>query len=147
MIGVVGTLAIVAIANSATRGATGKPAYAELRFWLLILVLLATVAYACWFSVRPRPKRVAVDGSALYVSNYLREITVPPGDIEHVTEGRWLNARLVTVHFSRETEFGSATVFWPKARRFGAFGPHPIVAELGAAAQRARGSTSDRPAA
>lgn len=75
-------------------------------------------------------KRVRVDSKSLYVSNYLREITVPLSMIEDVTEDRWWNIHPVTIHFRSATEFGQKITFMPKYRVFGLWSSHPVVAEL-----------------
>ena len=81
-------------------------------------------------------KAVEIDGEALYVSNYLRQIRIPLGDIERVSEGGWFRRGTVTIHLRTDTAFGYRIIFWPTirwsslriVRLFGA--SHPIVAEL-----------------
>jgi len=92
-------------------------------------------------------KRVDIDDTALHISNYRQEITVPFRDIEEVSENRWLGIHPVTVHFRRDTDFGTSIVFMPKTRWFPFFSSHPIVSELRAAASRARGGDPDASAA
>jgi hypothetical protein len=75
-------------------------------------------------------KRVRVDGSSIYVSNYLREETIPLNMIQDVTEVRWINIHPVTIHFRGNTTFGYGIRFMPKARMFGFWSSHPVVAEL-----------------
>ncbi len=121
------------------RDAAGNPPPPATK-WLLLLATAGGSAFIYWFCIRL--KRVALDESMLYISNYQREISVPLRDVEEVTENRWINIHPVTVRFFRETEFGSAIVFMPKARWFAFFSSHPIVKELRAAVERARGSGS-----
>jgi hypothetical protein len=71
-----------------------------------------------------------VDATSLYLSNYLREITVPLNMIAEVTEDRWINIHPVTVHFRITTEFGQKITFIPTTRFFGLGSSHPVVAEL-----------------
>jgi hypothetical protein len=80
-------------------------------------------------------KRVRTDNSALYVSNYLKEISVPVGLIDCVTENRWINIHPVTIHLSADTEFGRKIVFMPKARMALVWSRHPVVGEIERLAQ------------
>ncbi len=121
------------------RDNAGNPPPPELR-WFFLLATVAGGALLYWFCVRL--KRVELDNAALYISNFAREIRVPLQDIEDVTENRWVNIHPVTVHFYRETEFGSSIVFMPEMRWFAFFRSHPIVAELRDAVRRARGEAS-----
>jgi hypothetical protein len=76
-----------------------------------------------------RLKKVRIDGSNLYVSNYLQEICVSADAVSDVTENRWLNIHPVTIHFRRDTPFGCSVIFMPKGRMI-PFLSHPIVNEL-----------------
>ena len=82
-------------------------------------------------------KRVRADDRALYVSNYLKEISVPVGLIDRVTENRWINIHPVTIHLSADTEFGRKIVFMPKARMALVWRRHPVVGEIERLAQTA----------
>jgi hypothetical protein len=126
------------------RDAAGNPPSSDAK-WTFLLVTLVGGSFIYWQCVRL--KRVALDDKVLFISNYAKEVPVPLRDIEDVTENRWLNTHPVTIHFHRDTEFGSSIVFMPKVRWFAFFSPHPVVAELHAAAARARGMTPDAPAA
>src|SRR5262249_31841465 len=75
-------------------------------------------------------KKVRLDHGSFYVSNYLREIAIPVGMIERVTENRWINIHPITIHFRCGTEFGDRITFMPKLRLFGSGSSHPVVAEL-----------------
>lgn len=122
----------------------GNPPDPSLKWTFLFVTLLGGV-FIYWTCVRL--KRVAVDAQTLYISNYQQEIVVPLRDVEDVTENRWINIHPVTIHFYRDTEFGTSIVFMPKVRWFAFFSSHPIVAELRAAAARSRGASPDAPAA
>ena len=74
-------------------------------------------------------KRVRIDGTRLYVSNYLEEISIPFSDVVKVTEDRWVNIHPVTIHLKNATEFGDRIKFMPKSRFFG-WTSHPVVHEL-----------------
>ena len=86
-----------------------------------------------------RLKRVVLDGADLRISNFRREIVVPLRDVEEITENRGGHGRTVTLRLRKRTEFGDSVVFMPRMRAFPLFWSHPIVAELRAAADRARG--------
>jgi hypothetical protein len=91
-----------------------------------------------------RLKRVSIDDSFLYVSNYLREVRVPLRDVVAVGENRWVNSHPVTITLRSVTEFGDRIVFMPKVRPFGLWSSHPVVAAIREAVDRANGR---RPAA
>jgi hypothetical protein len=101
--------------------------------WMVLLVWL--VGGLLIWRTCARLKRVQVDGGTLLVSDYRTTIRVPAGDIEEVTENRWISMHPVTLHFRRPTEFGNEVVFMPKVRAFGFVSSHPVVAELRALAQ------------
>jgi hypothetical protein len=95
--------------------------------WFLLLF----VAGGCgiiWESIRM--KWVSVDSHYLYVSNYLKEISIPLSEICNVTENRWLNSHPVTIHLRSSSDFGDKIVFMPKVRFFGFYSSHPVVREL-----------------
>jgi hypothetical protein len=77
-----------------------------------------------------RLKRVRADATNIYVSNYIREVTVPLANICDVTENRLLNWHPVRVHFGVPTSFGTSIVFMPRIRWLGLWSSHPVVAEL-----------------
>jgi hypothetical protein len=74
-------------------------------------------------------KRVRIKDSAIYVSNYLKEIRIPFDNVADVTENRWINIHPVTIHLRSATEFGERITFMPKIRIF-SWRSHPVVAEL-----------------
>jgi hypothetical protein len=96
--------------------------------WLFLATWIAGTACILW--VCAALKRVRVDARSLYLSNYLREITVPLTMIAEVTEDWWINPHRVTVHFRTTTEFGQRITFMPTTRFFGLWSSHPVVAEL-----------------
>jgi hypothetical protein len=75
-------------------------------------------------------KEVRADDRSIYVSNYLKKISVPVGMIENITENRWFNHRPVTIHFRCDTEFGRNVTFMPKRQLIAPWRSHPVVAEL-----------------
>jgi hypothetical protein len=103
--------------------------------WVFLAVWLAASSFIAW--ALPRMKKVRIDGSSLYVSNYLREIAVPLSEIDRVTENRWLNHHPVTIHLRHDTDFGRTITFMPQVLFFLFWRSHPIVAELRALAAKA----------
>ena len=61
-------------------------------------------------------KRVRMDEHQLYISNYVREISIPFGAIMDVKQNRWLNSRPITIYLRDATEFGEKATFIPKWR-------------------------------
>jgi len=76
-----------------------------------------------------RLKKVRTDSSAIYVSNYFKEVRIPVDAIQTVTENRWINIHPVTIHLREATTFGDRIVFMPTVRFF-PWGSHPVVKEL-----------------
>jgi hypothetical protein len=112
--------------------AAGAPVPIE---WKWMVLLIWFVGGLLIWRTCARLKRVQLDGGMLLVSDYRTTIRVPAGDIEEVTENRWISMHPVTLHFRRPTEFGNEVVFMPKVRPFGFVSSHPVVAELRALAQ------------
>jgi hypothetical protein len=76
-------------------------------------------------------KRVRVDAVHLFVSNYLKEVSIPFGAVREVRQNRWVNFRPITIYFRDATDFGDRATFIPKRRaaiRF--WRVDPIVDEL-----------------
>ena len=65
-----------------------------------------------------RLKKVRAHETAIYVSNYLKEIRIPSNAIRDVTENRWINIHPATIHFRFSTPFGDSIVFMPTVRLF-----------------------------
>jgi hypothetical protein len=96
--------------------------------WLFLIFWVAGTLGILWTAANL--KRVRVDSKYLYVSNYLRETSIPFSNVKDVTENRWVNYHPVTIHFQDATEFGDKIRFMPKLRYFGFWRSHPIVGEL-----------------
>src|SRR5262245_25198652 len=73
-------------------------------FPIIFFLWIAVSAFIYWSCIRL--KKVGVDENYLYVSNYLKEISVPVSQITDVTENVWINSHPVTIHFQFSTEFG-----------------------------------------
>jgi hypothetical protein len=82
-------------------------------------------------------KRLRTDDRNLYVSNYLKEITVPASLVDSVTENRLINIHPVSIHLRSDTDLGSKIVFMPKARFTFTWMSHPVVDEIKRLAQTA----------
>jgi len=95
--------------------------------WQFLAIWIVGSAFIWWGCARL--KRVRTDGSAIYVSNYFREVRIPLDAIRDVTENRWINIHPVTIHFRHDTPFGGRIVFMPTVRFFG-WRSHPVVSEL-----------------
>lgn len=112
--------------TGAMHGVGGEPPPWAMK-WQFLCIWVAGSAFILWGCAGL--KKVRLDGSCLYVSNYRREIKVPLTSIASVTENRWINIHPVTIHFRVPTEFGRKITFMPKVRFF-TWGSHPVVGEL-----------------
>ena len=118
---------------------TGTPPPAEMK-WIFFAAWTLGSGFIYWGCVRL--KRVRMDETSLYISNYLREVQVPLRQVMAVTENRGLNIHPVTITFRSATEFGDRVVFMPKVRWFGLWTSHPVVAEIQEAVHRSMGRHS-----
>jgi hypothetical protein len=119
-----GTLAMWLSAAKFT-GAGTPPDDPRLGFLVAWIVGTLVILFVC-----AGLKRVRVDDKSMFVSNYVRELAIPLSEIVDVTEVRWINIHPVRVHFGHRTRFGNTIVFMPKARWFGLWSSHPVVAKL-----------------
>ena len=108
--------------------------------WLFVALMLMSGAQILWYSARL--KRVAMDGSCLFVRGLLGgEAAVPLSAVGQVRQRRLFD-RLVTVTFSRDTDVGTRVVFLPRARpRLAIWREDDVVGELREAARRATASS------
>jgi len=93
-------------------------------------------AFIYWSGIRL--KEVSIDNDFLYVSNYLKEVSIPLSQIYDVTENRWVNIHPVTIHLNSPSEFGDKITFMPRTRFFALYSSHPVVNELKALARPKR---------
>jgi hypothetical protein len=119
----------------ALRGGNGVPPPEWMKWQFLAIWLVGTV-FIVWFC--GRLKRLQVDDETLYVSNYWSEVCIPFTEVDHFTESHWTRPPTVTIHLRNLSPYGERIVFIPKARWFPR-GPHPVVSELQALCDRARG--------
>jgi hypothetical protein len=106
---------------------SGAPPPIEVKFAFLAIFVAGSV-FISWTCVRL--KEVRAEDCSLYVSNYLKEISVPVGMIKEISENRWISHRPVTIHFRSDTEFGRKITFMPKQWLIRLWKPHPVVGEL-----------------
>ena len=85
--------------------------------WFFLIFWIVTLSVIC-YSYVPL-KRVAIDDEFFYVSNYIKETTVPLADVKSVIESFWLPHHRVTIRFNSRSAFGRRIVFMPKRRFFG----------------------------
>jgi hypothetical protein len=119
-------LGTLALFLDAFRGPDNTPPSPDMK-WGFLAAWAAGTVFIYWACARL--KRVRVEDSTIYVSNYLKEIRIASDAIAAVTENRWLNIHPVTIHLRSATEFGDRITFMPKMRIFG-WRSHPVVAEL-----------------
>jgi hypothetical protein len=119
-------LATLALFLGALRGPDNSPPPEDMK-WGFLAAWVGGTAFIYWASARLKKVRIA--DSALYVSNYLKEVRIPLDAVADVTENRWINIHPVTIHLRTTTDFGDRITFMPKIRIFG-WRSHPVVAEL-----------------
>ena len=83
-------------------------------------------------------QRVQVDDAALYVWNYWSEVRVPFTEVDRITQSHLTNPPTVTIHLCGLSPYCERIVFIPTFRWF-PFGTHPVVKELQALCDRAKG--------
>jgi len=92
-----------------------------------VLLVIGATVFFCWWGMKL--KRVSVDDRKLYVSNLIKEISIPLSEIDSVSDlqGGWP----VIVHLRAKSEFGH-TIFFLATWRPVLFSSssHPIVEEL-----------------
>ncbi|MBV9958508.1 MAG: hypothetical protein JO360_08810 [Acidobacteria bacterium] len=96
--------------------------------WIVLCAVIVGAVILYWTCLRL--KAVSVDDKYLYVSNYLKEVSVPLTEVVDVTESMWLSTHPVTVHLRAPCEFGAQIYFMPPFRMFAFLKPHPVTEEL-----------------
>ena len=91
-------------------------------FWLVTTPLI--------YSMYGRIKKVEIDQSYLYLSDFRRSIQVPWSSVAGIVETKWLNFRPIWVRFNEPTQFGKEIVFIPYYERLGFGRSHPVAEEL-----------------
>jgi hypothetical protein len=98
---------------------------AEVRWQFLIAWLIATLILLAFPG---RLKKVRVDDTTLYVSNYWKRIELPLAEIAAVTE--WLPWSTVKVTFRSRTIFGMSIIFAPRIDFYWPWQYHPAIHQL-----------------
>jgi hypothetical protein len=119
-------LGTLALFLGAFRGPDNSPPPDDQK-WGFLAASVAGTIFVYWGCARL--KRVRIEDSAIYVSNYLKEIRIPFDAVADVTENCWINIHPVTIHLRSASEFGDRITFMPKVRIF-SWRSHPVVAEL-----------------
>lgn len=109
------------------QGTNGAPLPPEEK-WKFFFVWIIGTMFTLWCCAGL--KKVRVNSTHLYVSNFRKEIAVPFSNIVDITEHRWSN-NPITIHFRTPTAFGQSITFMP-AERFVPFlwSSHPVVEDL-----------------
>jgi hypothetical protein len=96
--------------------------------WQFIFAWIIGTMFTLWCCAGL--KKVRVDSTHLYVSNFRKEIAVPFSNIEDITEYCWSN-NPITIHFHTPIAFGQSIRFIP-TERFIPFlwASHPVVEDL-----------------
>ena len=76
--------------------------------WKFLAASVFGATYTLWMCVGL--KKVQMDSTHLYVSNFRKEIAIPFVDVVDITEHRWFNLPS-TIHFRAPTEFGQSIKF------------------------------------
>lgn len=129
---------VLFVAPGSWHGANGGAPHPALK-WIFLVVTLGGAWFIRWRS--GDLKRVRLDATALYISNYATEIVVPLSDVAEVTEDYWVGGHPVTIRFQRNTEFGTRVTFIPKAHWSWLGVSFPAMDEIRAAVGRATGRT------
>jgi len=116
----------------------GVPGAATPADQLFVLVMWGFgSAFVLWVTVPL--KRVCLKANGLSVSNYRREILIPFGAIERVSQNVLFSGRHVTIYFRYETPFGRRIKFIPAGFGKLAFWKEDdVVKELRRHAKRAK---------
>jgi len=125
---VIGLLA-VAILGHAFGSAKGDAGLPFVSAFLLLWLGLA----ALFISRIIRWKRVRIDTSSFYISNYFKQIQVPLNQLSGVSEQRRFGTRTIALSFRPGTAFGEVVRFKPRTYPW-LWRAHPVVTELQAIA-------------
>lgn len=96
---------------------------------LLLFIGCLAVITAIMGAYAKSLKRIRVDGRTLYVSNYLKEISIPLSAIVDVTESASRRYFSLSIHLEQPSAFGAKIVFRPRWRLYWS-GTHPLVQEI-----------------
>ena len=77
--------------------------------WLAFLLFASFVSWLLGFY-----KRVAIEGDTLYVSNYLKEVSIPLTEVQKVDGPDRTSAKEITLTLRDRSEFGGRIRFTPR---------------------------------
>ena len=118
-------LALVALSIVLVLGLFAYPSQPPSDAVVGTLLTLGATAFFCWWGAKL--KRVGLDDKNLYVSNWIKEISIPLREIESV--GHFQGGWPVLVRLKTRSEFG-CTIFFLATWKPILFSTHPIVEEL-----------------
>ena len=99
----------------------------EIDYWIFALLSAAIGFLAFW--LYGDVKEVEMDGSNLYISNYLSTEVIPLEALKEVYEDRILSTSFIRLRFKYKTKFWQEIKFVPHSMR-NYFYPHPTAVEL-----------------
>jgi hypothetical protein len=83
--------------------------------WEFLLAWMAGSVFLYWSAFRL--KKVTIDGYSLRVSNYLKTVSVPLGEVRDITDVSVLpNLQLLVIRLRARSAFGEKIVFQPSSR-------------------------------
>jgi len=110
-------------------------------------IAIATICLAVTFAwlvfLSARLKRVEVDDSILYISNYVTEIRVPLSEVINVRESWTLKWFLLGIDLRNSTAFGQHIDFRPRLRFYWS-GLHPVARDLNTLCENAKGGNRSK---
>lgn len=110
------SIAALASERASPRGASSMFTGA----WDIVVIWLVCSAILLWFCAPL--KRIRLRHGRLLASNFRTEIEILPGDIERVTQNKWVNLRPITLHLRRDGALGRHLTFIPPSHVIVAFG-------------------------
>jgi hypothetical protein len=105
--------------------------------YVFAIVWLAGTSFILWVGIQL--KRVRIDGSNLYVSDWFHEMVIPMAEIADVKEHKWIKGHPIIILFKRPTACGKSVMFLP-ILRLAWWSEHPIVKKLKELAGNGEGS-------
>jgi ABC-type amino acid transport system permease subunit len=124
LLGLIGILALAIFWHGSARAKGDVPlalAFFFLLFWCGLAALFITRVV--------RWKRVRIDTTSFFISNYFKQIQVPLSQLSGVRELRRFGPRTIALTFSPATAFGEVVRFRPHMYLW-FWREHPVVAEL-----------------
>ena len=98
-----------------------------------LVFLVDTTSWTWWWA--SRPKGASVDEENLYVAGWMKVISIPLEEIDHVWD--MIGGYPVFVNLKNTSEFGRRIVFIAPQNPLFMFNSHPVAAELRALVKNA----------